>query len=186
LEVDDLLVGAWTGTPPDHPPSGSRRGPAGSGGADPFEDVGFALARAEARREAGRRLREDPGFAAGAGMLAALAAQGDGATTLTLPDPDVAGRVCDFLRAEDAPAMTATRVVLRIGSALAGDLERHRWAPRLGLPASAIRIARWRGAPRPDAVEVLLRLTDPGLAATLAGWRDAVLEPVPDPADVAF
>lgn len=185
LGVDDLLVGAWTGMQPGWQASGSPR-PAGAGPSDTSEDVGFELARAAARREAGRRLREDVEFAAGAGMLAAVTGVVGGVTTVTLPDPEVAERVVDFLRAEASSSLATTRVVLRIGSALAGDLERHRWAARLGLPAGAIRIARWRGAPRPDAVEVMLRLIDPSLAASLAGWRDAVLMPVPGPADVAF
>jgi hypothetical protein len=69
------------------------------------------------------------------------------------------------------------RVVLRLGPDAAGDLARHRWASALGLPVDRISHTRWRGAPSPDAVEALVRLHDPALAASVAGWRDALLDP---------
>jgi hypothetical protein len=200
LQVDDLAVRAWTGDttvgePEDEgalrpePATGSARG----GNADEplarHEDrTAFELARAAAFEDALSRLPDDAGFAAGVGLVAALAEVDAHAVTLASPHPEVIGRLLGWLATNADVEVARVRVVLRIGPDVAGDLARHRWATRIGLPVDRIAHTRWRGAPAPDATDALVRLHDPVLAATVAGWRDALLAPPSDhdPADVAF
>jgi hypothetical protein len=193
LGVDELAVRAWTGDV--------------TGGADTAEPVrpiptraqaldleleqdrtAFELARAAAREEALGRLASEPDFAAGVGLAAALAEVDVHAVTISSGHAEVVGRLLTWLAAHADVDLARLRVVLRLGSDVAGDVARHRWAKGLGIPVDRIAHTRWRGAPAPDAIDALVRLHDAALAATIAGWRDALLAPPTgdDPADVAF
>jgi hypothetical protein len=197
LDVDDLAVRAWTGDVAAEPTTEPEPG----GGTAPSrprvpalareleEDrTAFELARAAAREDALARLTDDPSFAAGVGLVAALAEVDTHAVTLVSPHPEVVGRVLGWLVSHAEVDPGRVRVVLRIGPDVAGDLARHRWAAGLGVPVDRVSHTRWRGAPAPDATDALVRLHDLALAATVAGWRDALLTPPTgdDPADVAF
>jgi hypothetical protein len=197
LGVDDLAVRAWTGDVAADPDAeaGADGGTAIPRACVPVlareldEDrVAFELARAAARDHALGRLADDPTFAAGVGLVAALAEVDTHAVTLVSPHPEVVGRLLGWLVTHAALDPARVRVVLRLGPDVAGDLARHRWAAGLGVPVDRITHTRWRGAPAPDASDALVRLHDPALAATVAGWRDALLTPPTgdDPADVAF
>jgi hypothetical protein len=199
LGVDDLAVRAWTGDvtvqavpEADGVAEPAGRSPRGRGGtlALDLEDdrTAFELARAAARDDAVTRLLSDPDFAAGVGLVAALAEVDPHAVTLASPHPEVIGRLLTWVAAHAEVDVTRVRVVLRIGPDVAGDLARHRWADAVGVPVDRISHTRWRAAPAPDATDALVRLHDPALAASVAGWRDALLAPPTDhdPADVAF
>jgi hypothetical protein len=198
LRVDDLAVRAWTGDTTVGTDDGDRRTDPAAGGthasdADSSlalddERTAFELARAAAREDALDRLTSDAGFAAGVGLVAALAEVDAHAVTLASPHPEVIGRLLAWLATNADVEVARVRVVLRIGPDVAGDLARHRWAARTGVPVDRISHTRWRGAPAPDATDALVRFHDPALAASVAGWRDALLAPPSDhdPADVAF
>jgi hypothetical protein len=197
LDVDDLAVRAWTGDVAAEPATEPEPG---GGTAPPRPRVpalareldedrtAFELARAAAREDALGRLTDDPSFAAGVGLVAALAEVDTHAVTLVSPHPEVIGRVLGWLVSHAEVDPGRVRVVLRIGPDVAGDLARHRWAAGLGVPVDRVSHTRWRGAPAPDATDAFVRLHDLALAATVAGWRDALLTPPTgdDPADVAF
>jgi hypothetical protein len=183
LDVDELLVRAWVGdavvaavpAPPEQEP------------ADDQEATAFALARAAATEEARGLVRTDAGFAAGLGLVAAVMATDPHAATFATTRPDLAARIIGWLCARAGVQPGALRVVLRLGPGVAGDLARHRWAEELGVPVAGVVHTRWHGAPAPDAVEALVRIPDPRVAATLAGWCDALLEPAGgDAADLPF
>jgi hypothetical protein len=190
LGVDDLAVRAWTGDVTATPADGA--GPATTSPrlalADDTDRTAHELARAAARDDALQRLGADPAFAAGVGLLAALAEIDTHAVTIVSTHPEVVARSLTWLAAHGGVDPDRVRVVLRLGPDAAGDLARHRWATALGLSVDRISHTRWRGAPAPDATEALVRLHDPALAASVAGWRDALLDPPTgdDPADVAF
>jgi hypothetical protein len=174
LEVDELLVRAWVGdagaVPATAPASVE---PA----AEHEETTGFALVRAAATEEARGLIRTDATFAAGLGLVAAVIATDAHAATFATTRVELAARIVAWLRDRAGVDPSSLRVVLRLGTAVAGDLARHRWAERLGVPVSGVVPPRWRGAPAPEAVEALVRIPDPATAATLAGWCDALLEP---------
>lgn len=149
-------------------------------------ELAHQLARADAAGRARHRLVEDAPFAVAAGLLAATAAADAHAVTLTAADPRTLARVLDLLRAEEPRVATLARVVLRVGPAAAGDLLRHRVAGHLGVDVDRVAWTRWKHAPDPSGVQVLVRVADPTLAATVAGWIDAVLEPDLEPVDLAF
>jgi hypothetical protein len=199
LRVDDLAVRAWTGdVATGHLEAVAAGGTPTSTAVVPgvhhrTNDEGddrtaFELARAAAREEALTRLTAEADFAAGVGLVAALAEVDAHAVTLASPHPEVLGRVLGWLAVQAGVELDRVRVVLRIGPDVAGDLARHRWASGLGVPVERISHTRWRGSPSPDATDALVRLHDPALAASVAGWRDALLVPPSDhgPADVAF
>jgi hypothetical protein len=194
LGVDELAVRAWTG---DVAAGGAdagevrRAAPSRAQALDlelEQERTAFELARAAAREEALARLTIDPDFAAGVGLVAALAEVDVHAVTVSCAHREVIGRLLTWLAAHVDLDLERVRVVLRLGPDVAGDLARHRWSEGLGVPVERIAHTRWRGAPAPDATDALVRLHDAALAATIAGWRDALLSPPTgdDPADVAF
>jgi hypothetical protein len=192
LGVDELAVRAWTGdvtvTETDE---AVRALPTGAQARDlevEHDRLAFELARAAAREDAVDRLARDADFAAGVGLAAALAEVDVHAVTLSSGHPEVVGRLLTWLSAHADVDLARVRVVLRLGPDVAGDVARHRWAAGLALPVERISHTRWRGAPAPDATDALVRLHDPSLAATVAGWRDALLAPPTgdDPAGVAF
>lgn len=199
LAVDPLLVRAWVGSAAGPAvsvvPAGDDRGPSPSEAARSADDgtnphhqeTAFHLGRAAANEEARDRLRRDPGFAAGLGLLTSIAEVDRHAVTATTCDQDVAAAVLMWMDGHLAIDPGRVRVVLRVGPRGAGDLVRHRWAARLGIDRDRIAVARWREASDPEAVQALVRVADPAVAATVAGWRDALLAPPgPDPAGVAF
>lgn len=185
LEVDELVVRAWVGDPVASPIPPVAASPVGDATDD--HTTGLALVRAAATDEARELVRTDPAFAAGVGLLAGLISTDEHAVTFGTSRPEVAARAIAWLHERAGVQPGDVRVVLRLGSRAAGDLVRHRWAERLAVPVGQVVHTRWRGAPAPDAAEALVRVADPELAATLAGWCDGLLDPQGhDPADVAF
>jgi hypothetical protein len=189
LGVEELTVRAWVGdlgggAAAGHQPSGlvALPGlPSAGAGADP------AVRRRERAREEGRiRLRQDPGFAAGLGLLVGAGEIDEHGVGLRTNDPRVAAAVVDWLTTYGGVGPERVRVVLRLGAKVAGDLARHTWSGELRLPLEQLTHTRWRGAPEQDAVEALLHVTDERLAARLGGWTQALLEPEPTPLDAAF
>jgi hypothetical protein len=189
LGVEELTVRAWVGDLGGAPGAHHQAGglvalpglPAAGVGADP------AGRRRERAREEGRlRLRQDPRFAAGLGLLVGAGevdAHGVGVRT---HDPRVVAAIIDWLTEYGGVRPERIRVVLRLGPKVAGDLARHTWSGELRLPLEQLTHTRWRGAPDPQAVEALLHVTDERLAARLTGWMQALLEPEPTPLDAAF
>ena len=107
--------------------------------------------------------------------------------TITTVEPEVASAALRWLRGQLDIDPNRVRVVLRVGPRVAGDLAAHRWARQLEVARDGVAVASWRQAPNDDVEQVLLRIADPTVAATVAGWRDALLAPPgDDPADVAF
>jgi len=167
----------------------SSRGPGdgGAGGGDDHHRTAFELARAAARDEARRSRLADPEFAGGIGLLAGVAEIDPHAVTITTVEPEVASAALRWLRGQLDIDPNRVRVVLRVGPRVAGDLAAHRWARQLEVARDGVAVASWRQAPNDDVEQVLLRIADPTVAATVAGWRDALLAPPgDDPADVAF
>jgi hypothetical protein len=194
LDADPLLVTAWTGEVAVRAHRPRRSGgttappaaaPVTDGTAqrqDQDEVTARALARAEATRRARARLAEDAAFSLAAGLLAAVAEVDEHAVTVATDDARIARRALEALTAMLPQAGALARVVARVGPEAAGDLVRHRTAGALDIDVSQVTWTRWRTAPRADAVRVLLRVADAGLADDVAGMMDAVLDPSPCPA----
>ena len=201
LRTDTLTVAAWVGevAPRGHlgpraqptdvdpttvtqHPDPSSVGPAERPAATEEDLVAHHLARAAAGEAARQRLGEDPGFALGVGILASLAEIDQHAITLSGGAPELVARALDVLAGEHPAVRERARVIVRVGRDVAGDLVRHRTATALGLEPVQVTWTRWRGAGRSDAVQLLARIADPELAATVGGWVDAALEPAPEPA----
>ena len=191
LRVEPLLVRAWIGATSDRAVGrAEHRDDAAPAAEDPEaeqRETAFQLARATAAEQARRGLRRDPGFAAGIGLIAPIVDIDRNALTVTTGDQEVARMSLRWLD-EHLPLDPArVRIVLRIGPRAAADLVAHRWANRLGVDRQRVAVARWQDAPDGQSVQALLRVADPGVAATVAGWRDALLAPTgSDPADIAF
>jgi hypothetical protein len=201
LDADPLAVTAWVGeVAPStrlHRPDGTRTSaPVGTepddrtAGTAPTADedleVAAQLAQAAAADLARERLCHDPGFGIAVGLLAATATTDRHAVTITSTDARQVARSLSALTEEDPAVHVLVRVIVRVGPRLAGDLVRHRVAAELGVDAVQVSWTRWRSAPQPDAVQLLVRIAEPSLAATVAGWIDAALEPAPQPLDMAF
>lgn len=202
LDVDELIVRAWAGDVSrsrsagpkarrregvDAVGRGGGRTPDAPDDAASDERVSFELARAAARAEVRRRLDVDAAFGAGLGLVAALADIDPHAVTVATHRVELAAAVARWMDTHLPVDGSRRRLVLRIGAEVPGDLARHRWARATGLDADAVSFTRWRSASAPDAVHALLRVADPSIAATLAGWCDALLDPAgDDPADLAF
>ncbi len=201
LGADPLAVTAWVGevgpsprqhrpraaggsAPADEQPAG--RPPATAPTGDEELEVAAQLARAAAADVARERLGDDAGFGVAVGLLAATATTDRHAITITATDARQVARALRALTEEDPAVPVLLRVIVRVGPQLAGDLVRHRVAGELGVDAVQVSWTRWRSAPQPDAVQLLVRIAEPSLAATVAGWTDAALEPTPQPLDVAF
>lgn len=188
LQVDELLVRAWIGDAVASPIAAPAR-PAETAlqPAEHDDATGYALVRAAATEEARSLIETDAAFAAGLGLVAAVAATDTHAATFATTRAALAARIVAWLRDRADVDPGSLRVVLRLGTGVAGDLARHHWAQALGVPVASVVYTRWHQAPAPDAVEALVRIPDPTLAATLAGWCDALLTPVGDPpAEPAF
>ncbi len=193
LHVDPLLVRAWVGPSPqatDRPPvARDGDGPVGSSSDAGQEEAktAFGLARAQAEQDARRTRLRDPKFAAGLGLVASIMEVDTHAVTVTTGDQDVVAAILQWLDDQLPIDPARVRIVLRVGARAAGDLVAHRWAATLGIARDRVAVARWHGAPDDRAVQALLRVADPVVAASVAGWRDALLAPLgPNPADVAF
>lgn len=195
LGVDELVVRTWTG---DLDPRGRRRprlhavsdGPdtAASRGTVPTDESGTASADdrlvrhraafARARREASDAvgpLLTNPDFLRGLALTVAAAEVDEHAVLVSLRDRAVARTVRAWLVDHAGANRGDLRVVVRMGDTAGADLELHRWAEALDLPSERVSRTRWRSAPTPHAVEVLLRVADPGVAARVTGWRDGLL-----------
>jgi hypothetical protein len=183
LQADELAVRAWLGDLAGGPtpdaavvalPVPAGRGP------DP------AVLRARAQEHASARLDADPGFAAGLGLFVGVGQLDAHGVGLRTTDPRLAAMVVSWLVQHAEVARDRVRVVLRLGDRVAGDLARHEWSRQLGVPLERVTHTRWRGGTDPAAVEALVRVTDERLAATLAGWGDALLAGPRSPVDAAF
>lgn len=181
LEVEELVVRAWVGAVGARRPRRTVRRDAVAPSPSTDDErrdtdrrAGFALARAAAAAEIEHRLG-DPSFASGLGVVSAVLTTDEHAATLRTERLEVAAAAVRWLQHHAGVAPTELRVVLRLGPDIAGDLARHRWAKALDLPTERVLHARWRGAPAGDAVEALVRVPDGTVAATLAGWSDALL-----------
>jgi hypothetical protein len=194
LGTDELVVRAWVGDVAVHPTATRRDRAAAADGheharraEDRRRHDRLEAVRLAAGADARDRLHHDPAFAAGLGLLVALATIDEHAVTLVTTARDVAASIQAWLLAHAGIVATDVRIVLRLGPDVAGDLARRRWSDALGVPPERIVHTRWRGAPTPDAEEALIRVPDAELAAKVAGWRHALLEPDPDiPADGGF
>ena len=214
LEVDELTVRAWTndvpvrrrrtstsraertsGQParrPQHRPVGDRQRVGGPDINGPAVDVveqarteAAAKARDEAVIQARGRLGTDPAFAAGLGMLAALAQIDEhGITVHTDRRPLAAAAVTWLVRHTEINA-NQVRVVLTLGTDVAGDLQRHEWANALEVPLERVAHTRRATLGRSE-VEAHVRIPDRAVAATVAAWIDTLLQPADAVADVAF
>ena len=210
LDVEELVVRAWTADTKVRARGGeatTRRvrarpapAPAGAVGPAPVpapvvpqgtvaadeRPAVQARARTEAHREALVRLRSDPGFAGTVGLLAGTALVEPAALSWATNRPPIAARLLEQLRSECDLAPQQVRVVLRIGPGVAGDLVRHDWSRMLELPLERIVHTRWATADSPDALEAMCRITDPQVAATVAGWCDAFFDPRAVSLELAF
>ena len=203
LDADPLVVTAWVGEVAPSRRRGGRAAPRGqaapaaasvdtttppapNGPEDDQEELAAQLARAAAATQARTRLLRDPRFAVAVGLLAATATVDRHAVTITATDARQVARALDAVREQAPEGIGLLRVILRLGPTVAADLARHRVAAELGIAAEQISWTRWRSAPKPDAVQLLARIGDPSLAASVAGWIDAVLEPSSEPVDLAF
>jgi hypothetical protein len=182
LGVDELLVRAWAGSvvAPRHP-SRAASGPSlapipASVPADGEAATQARAVRDAARATAARRLETEPHLAAGLGVLAGVAELGPTAITVTTGDPRVAGSVARWLVDVLGADRTTVRLVLRVGPRAAADLARHRWGRAVGLDPDRVRTTRASATVGDADVEGVLRIVDPDLAATAAGWRDALLD----------
>lgn len=146
----------------------------------------FAASRRAAAADARRRLTEDAGFAMGVGLLAGLVNVDRHTVGFQTSRPELAARLLAWSFDRGAVDPREVRVVLRLGTAVAGDVTRHRWASWLGIGVEQVATTRWRHAPDTDAAEAFVRIADPEFAARVAGWCDALLQPEVDPADIAF
>jgi len=122
----------------------------------------------------------------GVGLLAGLVGADRHAVSFQTTRPELAGRLLAWSYLHAGADRRDVRIVLRLGSRVAGDLTRHRWASMLGVGTDQVVFTRWRHAPTDDAVEAFVRITDPEVAARVSGWCEALLQPEVDPADVAF
>jgi hypothetical protein len=189
LRVEELAVRAWVGDLGGRGHVGGDAAPlvalpgltADATGPDPR-----VRRREQAREDARVRLQRDPGFAAGLGLMVGVGDIDRHGVGLSTGDPRLAAAAVDWLIEYAGLEPQRLRVVLRIGAEVAGDLARHAWSGQLRLPLEQLTYTRWRGAPDAKAVEALIHVTDEDLAAMLAGWAEALLEPAPTPLDAAF
>lgn len=145
-----------------------------------------AVERERARARAPERIRRDPAFAAGLGLVAGTADIDAHGIAVTTRNPRLAATVGAWLVEHAAVPRSRLRVVLRLGRDVAADRARHRWAQELGLAIEQIIHTRV-GNTAPDDEEALLRIGDARVAATVAGWADALLDPpAQKPVDAAF
>lgn len=174
--VDPVLVRAWV---EEVGPVVGAAGRVGAGAADRNHardrDVRrtFEVARRRARGADGPSPAARPGAL---GLLAGALEVDGPAVTLATGDRRLGAAVLHRLRTTFDVGPDRLRVVLRMGPGVAGDRATEEWSRALGIPTERITPTRWTAAPRGDATEILVRLTDPEVAGTVAGCRDRVLE----------
>lgn len=187
LEVDELVVRAWVDdiTPVRSAARRLRSVPAGaSSAADQRARVearrrraeqAFEATRSSARHAAADRIAGDPAFVSGLGLVAGVADVTPRGIVLTTRDLAVARAAVRWLTATVEVDAARVRILLRLAPQVAADVTVHAWHAATGLPKERFTTARWRQAPTADAVEAMVRISDPRVAGALAGWRDALL-----------
>lgn len=179
LGVDPVVVRAWTDGVRGVAHVTALRTPAAADDAeaeDAARRAAFASERTTARARARTHLTARPDLAGGLGVLAACTDAAPDGTTVTTSDPRVAAAALRWVADVLGVPTERWRTVLRLGERAAADLAVHRWADALGVPRERVRTTRWAGTADPHAEEVRCRLPDPLIAATVAGWCDALLD----------
>lgn len=180
LGVDHQLVAAWCrDVGPLRRPGRRRSGRGGDGwraaGPPAADTVAPDPARVAARATLQRRAEAGDPTVAALALVVGLADVTAHAVSVTTADRDLAALATRTLREQTGVQRRRLRVVLQAGAGVARDVAVHRWAAALDLPVEAVTAAPWPAAPRDDAVRVTVRAADPAVAATVAGWRDALL-----------
>lgn len=114
-------------------------------------------------------------FTRGLSLVAATGVIDRHAVLVTTADPAVAEQTVRWLVNHAGADRASVRAVVRLGDRRGGDLAARRWADRLGIDRDVVRVVVWVAPPRPDAVEVMVRVADRDVAARVTGWRDALL-----------
>jgi len=202
LDVDDLLVRAWTGATLQATPNHIDMSATSTKVSKRSDDASNDHQRqqewiAKARAQATTRLLDDADFARGLGMLAGTGVIDDHAVTITTGDQRIARCLVEWATTWLPEVEGRFRVVLRVGPDVAADVARFHWAQALSLEVADIGVARSRlGRPRPgphsgphagsrhgsvppsaNETQAIIRLADPQIAATLTGWLSSLLEP---------
>lgn len=165
LEVGEEFVAAWTRDVMPRRRSRTRRSTSW------LQPVGDSVAAALEPRAAA----VDNDELAAVGFVLGLAEVTTHALTIATTDPVVARSVVRWLQARVGVHAARLRVTLTTGPAVARDLTAHRWAEAVGIPVESVVAAPWPDAPEPTAVRARLRVADPQVAATVMGWRAALL-----------
>lgn len=176
LGVDELAVRVWVGDArPVRLADGAGETSAGPELAtiDPAERA-YRAARDAAAAGLGARLTS-VAFTRGLSLVAAAGVVDRHAVLVTTADPAVAEQTVRWLVDHAGADRMTVRAVVRLGDRRGGDLAARRWADRLGIDREVVRLVGWVAPPRPDAVEVMVRVADQDVAARVAGWRDALL-----------
>jgi hypothetical protein len=160
LGVDPFTVRAWLG---------GRLAPVAVPASSEDKEE-LEASDAAANQDFEDRIGSDPGFSAGLAVLGALADVDGAAVVLTSDRPAPLAQGLAFLRQEFGVTAEQVRVVLRLGSMLAGDRAIADWSVALGLPADRFRQVRSGRAPAPDGIEVLVRVTGSSMASTVGAW----------------
>ncbi|HEX2027849.1 MAG TPA: hypothetical protein VHF25_07590 [Nitriliruptorales bacterium] len=180
LGVDRQLVAAWCGDVRPPRRTGRRRSGQGRDGRVAAVQPAAVTRPPDAARTAARTALQrrseagDPTVAALA-LVVGLADLTAHAVALTTDDAELAALATRTLLEQTGVPRRRLRVVLQAGAGVARDLAAHRWAARLDLRVEAVTAAPWPAAPHRDATRVSVRAADPVVAATVAGWRDALL-----------
>ncbi len=190
LGVDELLLRAWTDgvTVRDASRSvrgGDRRRREPHRQSVPRDESRYRLQRASASTAGRQMMHADPRFAFGLGLAAGMVELDHHAVTLTTRRSAVAAQLLGWLETYAELDPMRVRVVLRTAPQVSGDIAAHRWADELGIERDRVATTRWRNAVELDEVEALVRIGDPMIAATVAGWLD-VLAGQPETVDLAF
>lgn len=160
LKVDAFTVRAWLG---------GRRAPVPVPIDDdaPGDDDGLVSAAIDTWEAL---VDADVTFAAGMATLGSLADVDGGAVVLVSDRPAALAQGLAFLRNRFEVAPSHIRVVLRLGPLVAADRAVHDWALALNLPTDRLRHVRSGRLPAADGIEVLVRVTGAGIAATVGAW----------------
>lgn len=160
LDVDQFTVRAWLG---------GRLAPVAVP-ASPSDEEELEASDAAAYQVFEDRVGSDPGFSAGLAVLGTLADVDGAAVVLTSDRPAPLAQGLAFLRQEFGVTDEQVRVVLRLGSMLAGDRAVADWSAALGLPADRFRHVTSGRVAAPDGIEVLIRVTGASMASAVGAW----------------
>lgn len=175
LGVGEELVAAWCRTV--GPRADRRRARSGgSSGAEvrrlPLpEPDRHAPQRQRGREQARGDLGEGTSEAVVTAFLAGRARLTSHAATFPVADPDEAARIVGWLVELAGADPSRARLVLEVAAGTAHDLAEARWGQGTGIAAEHITVSGAR-----DGERATLRIADPDVAATLAGWQDAFME----------